>query len=283
MPTFDHGYLVAYDRDQSVAVYASDGSLRYKVSVHGPDGSEAWIDNAAVDADGTLAVPVEYRLSYNVPGRGLISLRGGGIAIFDPSGVEARFIDTRCDSWPTQVAFDTDHSLWTIGRPDHTKAALTADYLTLRHYSQNGEQVGAFLPRASFPHPDDPQREPLILPSIGLWELRVANEQVEVILERAKLWVETDLNGQETGRWDTGNNGSRPRAFTQDGRAWRQAGKQVMVFDRSSGVWSKPVFQVAEGELIGADGNSLVFFMPDKDTLRWITAPATALATMTAK
>ncbi len=112
--------------------------------------------------------------------------------------------------------------------------------------------------------------EPLIVPAIGLWELLVRNERVEVMLHRAKLWVETDLNGQETGRWNTGNNGSRPGAFTSDGRAWRQAGNRVIVFDRSSGVWSRPVFQVAEGELIGADGNSLVFLMRDKDTLRWI-------------
>jgi hypothetical protein len=125
--------------------------------------------------------------------------------------------------------------------------------------------------------------EPLILPSIGLWELGVTNERVEVMLDRAKLWVETDMNGQETGRWNTGSNGSRPRAVTQDGRAWGQARKQVMVFDRSSGVWSKPVLQVAEGDLIGADGNSLVFLMPDKETLRWIAAPATTLVTMIAK
>jgi hypothetical protein len=282
-PTFDHGYLVVYDRDESVDVYASDGSLRYKASAHGPDGSHAWIRNAAVDADGTLALSVEYPLSCNVAGLGLIALRSGGIAIFDQAGVEARFIDTRCDYWPTQVAFATDHSLWAIGSLGRTKASMTADYLTLRHYSQNGEQVGAFLPRASFPHPDDPHMEPLILPMIGLWELRVANERIEVMLQRAKLWVETDLNGQDTGRWNTGNNGSRPSAFTQDGRAWRQAGKQVMVFDRSSGVWSGPVFQVAEGALIGADGNSLVFLMPDKETLRWIAAPSTTLSTMTAK
>ncbi len=55
-PTFDHGNLVAYDRDLSnVEVYASDGSLRYRASAHGPDGSQAQIENAAVDADGTLA------------------------------------------------------------------------------------------------------------------------------------------------------------------------------------------------------------------------------------
>jgi len=56
-----------------------------------------------------------------------------------------------------------------------------------------------------------------------------------------------------------------------------------MVFDRSSGIWSRPVFQVAEGSLIGADGNSLVFLMPDKETLRWIAAPTAALATLTGK
>ncbi len=103
MPTFDHGYLVVYDRDQSVDVYASDGSLRYKASVHGPDGSEAWIQNAAVDADGTLAVTVKYPPSCHVAGLGLIQLHHGGIAIFDQSGVQTRVIDTRCDYWPHRL------------------------------------------------------------------------------------------------------------------------------------------------------------------------------------
>src|SRR6059058_5356386 len=82
-PTFDHGYLVAYDRDESVDVYAPDGSLRYKASAHGPDGSQARIFNAAVDADGTLAAAIEYPLSCNVPGIGAVPWRGGGIAFFD--------------------------------------------------------------------------------------------------------------------------------------------------------------------------------------------------------
>jgi len=186
-PTFDRGYLVTYDLDESVDVYASDGSLRYKASAHGPEGSRAQIRNATVDADGTLAMAVEYPLSCNLPGLGVIPWGGGGIALFDQAGVEARFIDTGCDYWTTQVAFGTDHSVWTIGYLGDASASVRADYLTLRHYSQDGQQVGAFLPGASFPHPADPHMEPLILPTIGLWELRVTNEQVELLLLRANF------------------------------------------------------------------------------------------------
>lgn len=146
LPKLDHGYLIVYDRDQSIDVYASDGSLRYKASVHGPDGSQAWIQNAAVDADGTLAAAVKYPPWCHVAGLGLIQQYNGGTAIFDQSGGARRFIETHCDYWPTQVAFGADHSLWAMGRLGQTETALIADYLILRHYSQNGEQVGPSFP-----------------------------------------------------------------------------------------------------------------------------------------
>jgi len=58
-PTFDRGYLVVYDRDPDIDVYTSDGSLLYKAPPQGPNGSQARIKNAAVDADGTVVAAVE--------------------------------------------------------------------------------------------------------------------------------------------------------------------------------------------------------------------------------
>jgi len=43
-PTFDHGFVVVYDRDHTIDVYAPDGSLRFKASAHGPDGNPARIN-----------------------------------------------------------------------------------------------------------------------------------------------------------------------------------------------------------------------------------------------
>ena len=36
-PSFDHGYLIAYDRNNQIAVYSADGFLMYRAAV--ADGS----------------------------------------------------------------------------------------------------------------------------------------------------------------------------------------------------------------------------------------------------
>jgi hypothetical protein len=191
-PTFDHGYLVVYDWDHRIDVFAPDGVLMYSVAAKVPGSDWANIENAAIDEDGTLAAAVR---AVSVLGRA----RGGGIALFDRAGRQIRFFDTG-EYLPTQVAFGSDHSIWTIGwLGGETAASLTADYPILRKYAQDGRQLGAFLPRARFPHPEYLGREPLIMPMLGLWELRVANERVEAVLHRPHLWVQTDLRRRADG------------------------------------------------------------------------------------
>ncbi len=264
-PTFDHGYLVVYDWDHRIDVFAPDGALMYSVAAKVPGSDWANIENGAIDEDGTLAAALR---AVSVLGRA----RGGGIALFDRAGRQIRFFDTG-EYLPTQVAFGSDHSIWTIGwLGGETAASLTADYPILRKYAQDGRQLGAFLPRALFPHPEYLGREPLIMPMLGLWELRVANERVEAVLHRPHLWVQTDLNGEEKGRWDIVPNG-RPSAVTQDGRAWHKNGLQLQVFTRSTGVWHAVAFDAPDGTLLGAEGNSLVFLLRNQNTLRWVPAP----------
>jgi hypothetical protein len=272
LPTFDHGYLVVYDWDSRVDVFAPDGTLMYSVPGKVPGSDWAMIENGAVDSDGTMAAAVR---GVSAAGRA----DGGGIALFDRTGTQIRFLDTG-GYLPTQVAFGPDHSIWTIGYLAG-KANLTADYSTLRNYAQDGKELGRFLPRASFPYGKDLELgEPLILPMMGGWELRVANERVEVILHRANLWVQTDLNGQEQGRWNISPNvpnGCRPYAITQDGRAWQRIdGRHLNVFDRSAG-WRAVPLDVPEGDLLGAAGDSLVFLLADRHTLRWLPAPLEGL------
>lgn len=264
-PTFDHGDLVVYDWDHRIDVFAPDGALMYRVAAQVPGSDWANIENGAIDEDGTLAAAVR---AVSVPGR----VRGGGIALFDRAGRQIRFFDTG-EYLPTQVAFGPDHSIWTIGwLGGETTASLRADYPILRKYARDGRQLGAFLPRALFPHPEYLGREPLIMPMLGLWELRVANERVEAVLHRPCLWVQTDLNGQEKGRWNIVANG-RPSALTQDGRAWHKNGLQLQVFTRSTGVWHAVAFDAPDGTLLGAEGNSLVFLLRNQNTLRWVPAP----------
>jgi len=265
-PTFDHGYLVVYDWDHRVDVFAPDGTLMYSVPAKVPGADWAMIENGAVDSDGTMAAAVR---GVSEAGRA----GGGGIALFDRTGTQIRFLDTG-GYLPTQVAFGPDHSIWTIG---WLPASLTADYPTLRNYAQEGRELGEFLSRASFPYAKDLEvGEPLILPMLGGWELRVANERVELILHRAHLWVRTDLNGQEKGRWNTNPNvpnGRRPDAITQDGNAWYTDWHYLRVSDRSHGVWRVVPFDPPKGNLLGADGNSLVFLLLGQNTLRWMPAP----------
>jgi hypothetical protein len=264
-PTFDHGYLVVYDWDHRIDVFSPDGALMYSVAAQAPASDWSDIENGAVDEDGTLAAAVR---AVSAHGRA----RGGGIALFDRTGRQTGFFDTG-EYLPTQVAFGPDHSIWTLGwLGSDTTASLTADYCVLRKYAQDGQQLGAFLPRSLFPHPEDLAREPLIMPMLGLWELRVANERVVAVLHRSRLWVQADMNGQEMGRWDIVPNG-RPSAVTKDGRVWQKNGSHLQLFNRTTGVWQAVAFDAPDGTLLGAEGNSLVFLLRNQNTLRWAPAP----------
>jgi hypothetical protein len=261
-PTSDHGFLVAYDTDHRIDLFGPDGALLYRAAVQVPNPAWADIENAAVDTDGTLAAAIRV---FSKTGQA----RGGAIALFDRNGAQIRCFDTG-DFLPTQVAFGPDHAIWTLGWLEENAPSLTEDYAILRKYAQDGTAQGAFLPRASFPV--DPVRELPTAPIVGLWQLRVEADRVEAILDRARLWVETDLNGHETGRWEIAPNG-RTRAITQTGSAWRIHGNRLEVFDRSTGSWHAVPFALPDGWLLGADGNDLVFEMRDRVTLRWVPAP----------
>lgn len=263
-PTFDHGYLVVYDRDDEVEVFAPDGALMYSVPAKVPGCARAWIRNGAVDTDGTMAAAVQGVSDKGKPG-------SSGVALFDRVGSQFRFVDTG-GYLPTQVAFGPDHSVWTIGYLGLTMASFAADYAILRNYARDGRELGQYLPRASFPK-DIRGGGPLIDPMVGRWELRVTGEQVDIIMHRAALWVQTDLKGKERGRWDIAHDGGWPFAITQDGKAWHADPHSLTVFDRAAGVWRAVPCDLPSGNLVGAEGNNLVFMLAHQNTLRWVPAP----------
>jgi len=82
------------------------------------------------------------------------------------------------------------------------------------------------------------------------------------------IWAQTDLKGQEQGRWSLVEN-VRPRAITADGRAWARRNHGLQVFDRKTGTWNAVTLDAA-GALLGADGDLLVFWEPSLGTLRWV-------------
>jgi len=270
MPSFDRGYLVVYDTDHRTDVFGPDGALLYRATVRVPGAGWAEILNGAVDSDGTLALAVEVASPAGAE-------EGGGIVLFDRSGAQIRYFETK-DFLPTQVDFGPDHAIWAIGWLGNERGP-TEDYSILRKYARDGRELGRFLPRSSFPAPDDHRREPMILPDIGLWQLRVAGNRVEAALYRARTLVETDLNGREIGRWDM-SPGERPYAITANGQVWGKEGNQLRIFDRSAGMWRPVTFTLPNARLIGAEGNDLVFKLRDgTETLRWMPAPAVAVST----
>jgi hypothetical protein len=268
-PSFDHGYLIAYDRNNQIDVYSADGFLMYRAAVQVPDSKPPGILNADADSDGTVAVASRFgdAKSHAVH-------RLGGFALFDRAGNQIGFFDTG-DYLPTQVAFGPDHSVWTIGELAGGVDSFTADYFVLRNYSREGKELGRFLSRATFAYLQlgtGIPIQPLVMPMLGLWELRVSKNHVDAIFHQGHVWAQTDLKGQEQGRWSLVEK-VRPRAITADGRAWAQRKHGLQVFDRKTGTWSA-VTLAAAGTLLGADGDLLVFLEPSLGTLRWVPEPA---------
>jgi hypothetical protein len=194
--------------------------------------------------------------------------------LFDRTGAQMRYVDTGL-YLPTQVCFAPDHSIWTIGWQGHEALGKNEDYFVLRNYSQDGGQLGAFLPRSSFEDEPDP-----VGPMIGAWQLRTSNSRVGAIFFASSIvglwqksrsavnWVETDLKGKETGRWNFA--GRSLLAFTQSGAIYGQE-HDVAVFDRATSSW-RPVAGMPDGHLLGADGDSLVFSLRGQNILRWVPA-----------
>jgi hypothetical protein len=97
------------------------------------------------DADGNAAV-----------GAGALGGPSGflsGILLLDRTGRETGFIDTGRYT-PAHIAIAPDHSIWALGwQRDADKPRLPnrQDNGIVRHFSADGKQVRAYLPRSSFP------------------------------------------------------------------------------------------------------------------------------------
>jgi hypothetical protein len=248
IPTFDHGYLAAYENG-GIAVYAPDGSPAMRIAA--PVGAN--IVNADIDRDGSVAAAINWHSPHT-----------GGISIFRPDGSPAGQIDTGLYQ-PSQVCFAPDHSIWTLGNEDLRPTSDRADNFLLQHYSHGGELLGQFFPRSSFPADINPGQ--VIL---GLWGLRIANGRIGAALSRAGeskrgLWLEADLTGNELGRWTMPPSGG-PAAMTDSGAVYIQ-GPGILRLDRTSGSW-KTVPRSSNDILMGAEGNTLVFAVRGTSRIR---------------
>jgi hypothetical protein len=249
-PTFAGGYLAVHDRG-GIAVYSRDGTLRYRIPYEYPPGGS--IRNVAVDTDGTAAATVDF---WNK----------GGISLWNTEGTKIRDIDTG-EYVPSFVAFAPDHSVWTTGTRTRARPENKTDYLVLRHFSREGALRGAYLPRSSFASDREPAESITALPGI-----HIANGRVGMYLpgggNRQRVWVETDLNGKELGRWLM-NSGGHPAAMTHSGAVYARGVSGLLILDRAAGQWS-PVSLPSDGILIGAEGESLVFADRTGSCVRWV-------------
>ena len=151
-----------------------------------------------------------------------------------------------------------------IGRP-YTPAR--DDYMIVRKFLPNGEQVGAYLPRSQFPDGLEPADETWRLTNC----ITLSHDQVGLLVNSGMNsskteWVELDLNGNLTGRWrlDQFVNDLR-LAFTADDnvfvyyRGLDGRNAYLSTLDREASTWKQLQWQWSpNGYLAGADGEQLI-------------------------
>lgn len=248
LPTFDRGYLLAYEGAGRMSVYGPSGDLLFHAVATVPAAKTVLVQNAAADVDGTVVAAVEYVTDHQ---------HRGGLALFGPAGEQKHFFYTG-EYLPVDVDFGPDHSVWTAGWTGPDRESDPSDYSVVRNYSREGMLLGEFLPRSTF----DPKPDPLG-PIVGGWRLRVTNRSVGaafyVASPRDKIqWVELDLKGKILGRWNL-----PPKdisAYTDDGTVYARDPTGLSVLDHTSGAW-RSVPAMSGGTLLGADGDYLVYMV----------------------
>jgi hypothetical protein len=261
LPIYENGYMiVTYSAgDSAITVYGSDGLRLFDTLVHVPQADSLSLGNSAADIDGTIAVTIAYSTSGKYV---------GGIALLDRSGRQTRLIKT--DRYmPEELAFDANHNLWTAGwQRDIERDDMPdkRDYLIFRKFSPEGEQVGAFVSRSSFPAGLEPGTG-----IGGLKSLRAVNNRVGALLMSGKVgnlaeWLELDLEGKLLGRWRMDDLHVANLALTPDGNLYAHTPcshsqtLQLTLFDRTTASWRTLPGDLKAGcIMMGADGGDLVF------------------------
>jgi hypothetical protein len=259
-PSFDKGYLVAYESSDAISVYGRDGKLAYKATPTFPGADFVSIIHAAADTDGTAIASVE---------TGRRPPHHGGLALLNPSGVELGVIDTGTDWFPVEACFAPDHSIWAVGWRNINSNATT-DYDILRHYDRAGHMLGEFLPRSTF------MQEP-VGPIIGGWHITASSNRLGVLLyahtvlphseqHRPGQWTELDFQGNILRAVEIPR-GWTIAAFTANGTVFAQdMNRMSEALDATTGAW-RPVPGVQGGRLAGADGDTLVFKIANQNVI----------------
>lgn len=259
VPAFFSGYIYYVDSpDNYIRLYAPDGHLAFANAIQQQQKKpgKVWIQCVAADSDGTVAISWAY------------GLENGGTAeidFFDANGTLTSSIPTGTFV-PSHITFDGSHNTWSFGVDSAVEwvPKRSGDYMTVHKYSRDGKQLGAWLPRSSFPAGLPPAEQ--------TWQSRcitVIGDRVGLLAYAGKVgslqqWVELNLDGNLIGRWDVDGTGGDSVALTTDGHVYLQArtatsNTQLYTLDRVNSTWT-PVTAPMKGQFAGADGNNLVFY-----------------------
>ena len=255
-PGFDNGHLIIYDTNGRITLRPPNGAPAITVSAGEPVAGVP-MSNAAVDTDGSIATTVN---------RGSV----WGIVLFRPDGRQERFIETTPFA-PTAIRFGPDHTLWTaVYRPNPTRTP-EPDYAIVRNYSRDGRLLNGYLPRNLFD-----TGAPLTSGNFGMTLLHVAGGRIGILLDptthgRKPQWLEMDMAGQVTGRWDLVE--YIAFALTPSGSVYGSDGPGTgfAVFDRTTKKWN-PVSIPSRGRPVGVEGDQLVFLEPS-GLAQWVSVP----------
>jgi len=283
VPLFRHGYLIIFPPGgvngtpaasvfYGFTAYDPEGHFAYQEILDVPGGSQPVMQDVDFDSDGNASIGVSAQGGPS----GIMS----GILLLDRGGRQTSYIDTG-RYLPAHLAMARDGSIWTLGwqrdaasTAEHGVRADRQDYMIVRHFSADGKQLNAYLPRSSFP----PGLEPGIQ-GAGPY-IAVTQDRVGILACSGKTsgnpeWLELDWNGNvlERSRID----GVLFGALTADDHVYLQGGKfgQVYTLDRTSHTWK--LLQQGEGMLMGADGNNLVYRAGKNNEpilLQWFSQPA---------
>lgn len=271
MPAIYNGYLYSCERDH-ITLFAPDGRIS-SFRIEGRGNGKVQVESVAVDSDGTLAIA-------------WVDQPNAGVDIRDWSGNLVRSIDTG-RYLPTHLSFSDhspgDHSLWAFGwerDADRDWGFPAKDYQTVRQYSMDGTEIGAYLPRSLFPPGLEPGEDRWQERRITVTSDPVGIEATSRNLGSQREWVELGLNGDLLGRWKLDeSNEPGGIALTSDNQVylprWDSKSKSGHVFrlNRDTSTW-EPV-SAPNLHLYGADGGKLVFATWDGFTmhLSWYPQP----------
>jgi hypothetical protein len=253
---FDHGYLLfTPDSSSAVEIWGPDGLQHFFGTVDKPYGAHVY--SIAVDSDGSAAASV---VGFNG------SEISEGIAYFDSTGMQSRFVDTG-RYMPSHLSFDKNHSLWAFGwmRNAASDREERSDYMMFRKYSGDGTEEGRYGRRSILSARGlDPGYV-----AIGGWHLKAIGDRIGALVSyRANssdlVWIELALDdGHLMGMWPLGRDLNGGMAFTGDAKLCRQVPAKTMpgieCLDRSTGRWKHTGDAPVPGVLLGADEDQLVF------------------------